>query len=100
MGLLKLSCRVNTSISPMVFEPAKSTWSQSGKEFAVPSFHPPLPLLQPIPLRSPLIAAPGGYESPSLLQPLQNEEALAVAPLAAAATFRWPPAEIRLAPSI
>src|SRR5438045_1596837 len=68
----------------MVCAPAKSTSSQSPNTFPVASFQPP-PLPQLRPARSPSIAALGGKLA------LKADEASAVPPLLAAATFVWVP---------
>src|SRR5262249_11871976 len=73
---------VKTSISLMVWFPAKSTSSQSGYAAGVPSVQPP-PLPQFTPLRSPLMAPSGPYPEPKI------NEAKAEAPLEAAATVTW-----------
>src|SRR5262245_10886418 len=60
----------------------KVIWSQSGKETAVASFHPPwFPQFRP--LRSPLLAPEGS-------NPTAEEEALATPPLAARARLVGP----------
>ena len=66
----------------IVLAPAKSTCSQSGKLPGVPSCQPP-PAPQLTPRRSPLIA-------PAAANPLSAEDAVAVAPALAAATFMPP----------
>src|SRR5262249_6612208 len=58
-GELMLSCAVKTSISSMVFNPLKSTSTQSGQTFCLPSHHPP-PAPQFKPFRSPLLTAAAG----------------------------------------
>src|SRR5262249_11573114 len=79
-GLDQLSWTLNTSTSLMLCVPAKSTSSQSGQLSHVPSFHPP-PLPHAVPVRSPLIA-------PLAANPELNvDDAIAVAPFAAAATL-------------
>jgi hypothetical protein len=82
-----LSCTVKTSTSSIVWLPAKSTSSQSGYVPPVPSCQPP-PFAQFAPVRSPLMAPPGANAL------LKDDDALAVAPFAAAATFT-PPALLR-----
>src|SRR5215213_1347778 len=82
-GAEKLSCRVKTSISPMLCVVLKLTCSASGNAFEVASFHPP-PWVQFKPLRSPLIAPEGDKSNPLTTRVV---EAVATPPLACAATF-------------
>ena len=79
-GALYASCTLKTLTSLMVLTPLNATSSQSGHASGVPSFHPP-PLPHDWPLRSPLIAPTAAYPL------LCVDDAVAVPPLAAAATF-------------
>src|SRR5512138_3871216 len=71
------------STSSIVFEPAKSISNQSGQVPGVASVHPP-PFPHDCPFRSPLIA-------PLASKPVEYvDDASAVAPFAASATFVRP----------
>src|SRR5690349_1620468 len=75
LGDWKLSCTENTSTSLMVLLPLKSTSSQSGKLFCVPSFQ------YASPFRSPSMAFA------ALVVPLYTDDAMTDPPFAGNATF-------------
>ena len=81
-AVVQLFCNVKTSISSIALLAGKSTSSESGYTPRVPSFQPPVPLPQLLPVRSPSSAEAAGH-----LLSLALLEATAVDPFAANATL-------------